>query len=45
MMAAVQCFAYQMDLVDKFRNQESPEDVAKARERATQIISQIMKQK
>lgn len=45
MMAAVQCFAYKMDLVDKFRDQESPEDVAKARERATQIISQIMKQK
>jgi TPR repeat protein len=45
MMAAVQCFAYKMDLVDKFRDQESPEDVAKARERATQIISQLMKQK
>lgn len=45
MMVAVQCFAYKMDIVEKFKADESPEDIGKARERAAQIISELMKQK
>lgn len=44
-MAAEQCFGYEMDLADKFKSKASPEELNKARERCSKIISDIFRKK